>query len=57
MNGWSPIIFANTLTNATSTIGHNLSVAPSSHGGGGGGGFGGGGFGGGGFGGGGGGSW
>ena len=57
MNGWSPIIFANTLTNATSTIGHALTVAPSSHGGGGGGGFGGGGFGGGGFGGGGGGSW
>lgn len=54
MNGWSPLLFANTLTNATSTIGRNLSVAPSSRGGGG---FGGGGFGGGGFGGGGGGSW
>jgi len=54
MNGWSPLLFANTLTNATSTIGRSLAVAPSAKGGGG---FGGGGFGGGGFGGGGGGSW
>jgi hypothetical protein len=51
---WSPIIFANALTTATSTIGRNLAVAPSARGGGG---FGRGGFGGGGFGGGRGGSW
>jgi len=48
MNAWSPLLFANALTNATSTIGHALTVAPSARGGGGGGGFGGGGFGGGG---------
>jgi len=56
MNGWSPLIFANTLTTATSSIGRSLATAPSARGGSGGG-FGGGGFGGGGFGGGGGGSW
>lgn len=56
MNGFTPVLFAHTLTDATSSIGKSLAVAPSSHGGSGGG-FGGGGFGGGGFGGGGGGSW
>jgi uncharacterized membrane protein YgcG len=56
MNGWSPLIFANTLTTATSSIGRSLATSPSARGGSGGG-FGGGGFGGGGFGGGGGGSW
>jgi uncharacterized membrane protein len=54
MNVWSPIIFANTLSTATSSFGHAMMTAPSAKGGGG---FGGGGMGGGGFGGGGGGSW
>jgi Predicted membrane protein (DUF2207) len=51
---WSPLFFASSMTNAASSFGHSLAVAPSARGGGG---FGGGGFGGGGFGGGGGGSW
>ncbi len=51
---WSPLIFANSMSSAASSISRSLAVAPSSRGGGG---FGGGGGGGGGFGGGGGGSW
>lgn len=54
MGVWSPVIFANSLNSAASTIGNSLATAPSGRGGGG---FGGGGGGGGGFGGGGGGSW